>query len=69
MFAKHEGYRFFGHPPLSNCCLNWMKVTQEQKNDDEKKAYCNKQAFETKRKTKAALVRINSEGRESPEDH
>jgi len=43
-------------------------VAQEQKNDDEKKAYCNKQAFETKRKTKA-LVRINSEGRESPGDH
>jgi len=35
-------------------------MDQEQKNDDEKKAYCNKQAFETKRKTKALRHKIQT---------
>eukprot|EP00913_Durusdinium_trenchii_P007939 g7445.t1 len=35
-------------------------MEQEQKNDDEKKAYCNKQTFETKRKTKALRHKIQT---------
>lgn len=35
-------------------------MEQEQKNDDEKKDYCNKQSFETKRKTKALRHKIQS---------
>ena len=52
------------HPPVSPFLLRPVApsplVPKEQKNDDEKKDYCNKQSFETKRKTKVWSVTVQS---------